>query len=97
MVGISVAMVIAENLTLTEWARFLAAFPQINTTVIDRTGLTGAFDFRIANPAAGEPGATALLPAVEPLLESQLGLKLRSIQAPVNVLVIESIERPTEN
>jgi uncharacterized protein (TIGR03435 family) len=95
--GISIAMVIAENLTMEEWSRFLAAFLQINSTVIDRTGLTGAFDFKLTNPAVGEPGGATLLPAVEPLLESQLGLKLRRAEAPVDVLVIESVERPTEN
>jgi uncharacterized protein (TIGR03435 family) len=34
---------------------------------------------------------------VEPALESQLGLKLRATEAPVDVLVIESVERPTDN
>ena len=95
--GISIAAVVAENFTMEEWARFLAAFPQINANVIDRTGLTGAFDIAIRNPAVGDPGATTLLPAVEPLLESQLGLKLRATEGPVDVLVIESVERPTEN
>jgi uncharacterized protein (TIGR03435 family) len=96
MVGVSIAMVVAENLTMEEWARFLAAFPQINANVVDRTGLTGAFDIKITNPAIGEPGAAALLPAVEPLLQSQLGLKLRPAEGAVDVLVIESVERPTE-
>ena len=41
--------------------------------------------------------AAALLPAVEPLLESQLGLKLRRAEGPVDVLVIENVERPTDN
>jgi uncharacterized protein (TIGR03435 family) len=96
-VGISIAMVVAENMTMEDWARFLAAFPQINANVVDRTGLTGAFDIKITNPAVGDPGAAALLPAVEPLLESQLGLKLRPAEGAVDVLVVESVERPTEN
>jgi len=82
---------------MEEWARFLAAFPQIDATVIDRTGMTGAFDFRLTNPAANEPGATGLLPAVQPLLESQLGLRLRPTQGPVEVLIIDRVERPTDN
>jgi hypothetical protein len=39
--AVSIAGGFAENLTMEEWARFLAAFPQIDATVIDRTGLTG--------------------------------------------------------
>ena len=97
MLGISLAMVVAENFTMEDWARFLAAFPQINANVIDRTSLTGSFDIKITNPAAGDPGGTTLLPAVEPALESQLGLKLRPAEGTVDVLVIESVERPTEN
>jgi uncharacterized protein (TIGR03435 family) len=59
--------------------------------------LTGAFDITLKNPAAGDPGGTTLLPAVEPALESQLGLKLRPTEGAVDVLVIERVERPTEN
>jgi len=98
VMAVSIAGVFAENLTMEEWARYLAAFPQIDTTVIDRTGMTGAFDFKLTNPAANEPDATTgLLPAVQPALESQLGLRLRPTQAPVEVLVIDRVERPTEN
>ena len=51
----------------------------------------------IRDPGTGEPGSANLLPAIQPLLESQLGLTLRDAQAPVEILVIESIEHPTEN
>lgn len=95
--GVSLARVVAENMTMEEWARFLAAFPQIDATVIDRTGLSGAFDFTVTNPAANDPDASPLLPAVQPLLESQLGLRLRSTEAEVEVLVIQRVERPTGN
>lgn len=87
----------AENMTMEEWARLLALAPQLNRTVIDRTGLTGGFDIMIKDPDAGEPGRANLLPAMKPALESQLGLTLRNAEAPVEVLVIESVERPTEN
>jgi uncharacterized protein (TIGR03435 family) len=60
MVGISIAGVLVENMTMEEWARFLAAFPQINANVVDRTGVTGAYDIRLTNPEAGEPRATTL-------------------------------------
>jgi uncharacterized protein (TIGR03435 family) len=37
------------------------------------------------------------LPALKPLLEGQLGLTLREAEGPVEILVIEHVERPSEN
>jgi uncharacterized protein (TIGR03435 family) len=71
--------------------------------VVDRTGLTGVFDFeyeytsRQALAPASEPGAPALAeaPTREVALEEQLGLRLEDARAPVDILVIESAERPS--
>jgi uncharacterized protein (TIGR03435 family) len=70
--------------------------------VVDRTGLTGAFDFELtfapqpgvgsADPAAG---AVERAPSVFVALQDQLGLKLEARKAPVDVLVVDRIERPT--
>jgi uncharacterized protein (TIGR03435 family) len=62
--------------------------------VIDATGLTGSFDFELAwtpDGAATPSGGASLFTAVQ----EQLGLRLEPRQAPMNVLVIESAERPT--
>jgi uncharacterized protein (TIGR03435 family) len=87
----------AENMTMADWVRILALAPQLNRTVIDRTGLTGGFDIMITAPADQVPGPGGLLPPLKPALESQLGLTLRDAQAPVEILVIENVARPTEN
>jgi uncharacterized protein (TIGR03435 family) len=34
---------------------------------------------------------------IKPLLESQLGLTLRAVEGPVEILVIEQVDHPTEN
>jgi len=68
-------------------------------TVIDRTGLQGNWDFhltftppdRLAAGAAGDAAAPDLFTA----LREQLGLKLDATQGPVNMFVVERIERPT--
>jgi uncharacterized protein (TIGR03435 family) len=78
--------------------------------VVDETGLTGKYDFTLNwDPEPGTfrtaPGAaTENAPAPDPLgptfleaVKDQLGLKLKSGKAPLKVLVIDHIERPSEN
>lgn len=66
--------------------------------VVDRTGLSGSFDFELryapdsVRATAADP--TQLLPDVFTALQEQLGLKLESQRGPVEYLVIERIERP---
>jgi len=66
--------------------------------VIDKTGLTGPFDLELQwapdQPAGGaQPDGVSLFAA----MQEQLGLKLEAKRAPVEVLVIDSAERPTED
>ncbi len=66
--------------------------------VLDQTGLTGFYDFKIdfaRDPAAAaaDSSAASLFTAVH----EQLGLKLEPRKAPIEVLVIDHAERPSEN
>jgi uncharacterized protein (TIGR03435 family) len=68
--------------------------------VLDKTGLTGRFDinFQAAPPNGGREGsAPAALPPVFTAVDDQLGLKLVPGRAPVEVLVIDRLEMPTDN
>lgn len=79
----------------------------VQRVVIDRTGLSGQFNFELkwtANPGAqGAPGASdaasldSTASSIFAALEQQLGLKLESTRGPVDVLVIDNVEHPTEN
>ena len=60
--------------------------------VLDRTGLDGEFDFVLEYDDNG-----ISRPTVFTALREQLGLKLQPDRAPVDVLVVEAAERPTEN
>lgn len=97
--GLSVATmgIFTTNMPMSDFVRLLALRPQIDRTVIDRTGLTGGYDINLRFFEPGDPGAGNLLPAIKPLLESQFGLTLRDAVGPVEILVIEQIEHPTEN
>ncbi len=90
--SIGATIIFTTNMPMTDLVRILSLRPELNTTVIDRTGLTGNFDFMIGDPASPEP-----MGPLKPLLESQLGLTLRAAEGPVEILVIDHIDHPTEN
>jgi len=81
--------------------------------VIDKTGIKGHYDFKLAfsrdglsNNFPGPPpptGAPAPLTASDPApsiftaLQEEMGLKLDSAKGMTEVLVIDSVQKPTEN
>ena len=71
---------------------------EVGRLVVDKTGLTGKYDFTLeyvpaTKAATDESGGPSIFTA----LEEQLGLKLEPAKAPMDVLVIDSIEQPTAN
>lgn len=79
----------------------LAGFQLSETTgapVIDKTGLTGMYDFRIEFSTAATPVDSAQFPSIFTALEKDLGLKLESTKASFDMLVIDHIDSaPAEN
>lgn len=61
--------------------------------VVDKTGLTGIYEFTLRYAIEPKPGGD--LPSMFTALQEQLGLKLVADRAPVPVLVVDRIERPT--
>jgi uncharacterized protein (TIGR03435 family) len=104
---------LAHGVPIDMLTRSLASLPAItalNRIVKDETGLDGTFDFDLTFPAqtAGRgqgvpaPGsAPSSSGGVEPplltALREQLGLKLDARTDNVEVLVIDSVQRPREN
>ena len=92
----------AGAMTMGEFARALA--PQVNRFVLDRTGITGFFDFDVQftpDQIVSAP-LSAPLPPVDPdgpslftALQEQLGIRLNATRGRVEVLVIDAISRPT--
>ena len=71
-----------------------------DTPVIDASGLKGSFYFTIRSQFIPFAATSRIqpdpnLPALSTALQEQLGLKLESRRGPVEVLVIDSVERPT--
>jgi uncharacterized protein (TIGR03435 family) len=66
--------------------------------VSDQTGLTGSYMAQLRwNHDPGGPTGDPSLPSLFAAVEEQLGLKLKPRKVAVDVLVIDDIERPTEN
>jgi uncharacterized protein (TIGR03435 family) len=64
--------------------------------VIDKTGLTGRYDFDLEfAPDESQSGDSK--PRIFEALQQQLGLRLEATRGPVNTLVIDQVERPSEN
>ncbi len=100
----------ASGATLAFLANFLSS--TLRRTVVDKTGITGEFDFQLTftpdTPAVPSPDASGprptdcataaeLRPYIFAAMREQLGLKLESTKGPVEILVIDHVERPSDN
>jgi uncharacterized protein (TIGR03435 family) len=67
--------------------------------VVDRTGLSGRYEFtlRFTPPSIAVGARSEERPDLFTALQEQLGLRLEPTRAPVDTLVIDSIQRPSEN
>jgi bla regulator protein blaR1 len=98
--------------TLDQLADHLTHLIALDRPVINRTGIAGIFDFRLsftrdetmprpavfagdspAEPAPQNPAGPSIFTA----MQEQFGLKLNPAKGPGTYLVIDSVERPTEN
>jgi uncharacterized protein (TIGR03435 family) len=94
-----------NRITMDMLAQFVDQ--SVDRSVVDRTGLTGTFDFTLEfAPEVGpgyQPGSTAEasdasgVPRIFSALQEQLGLKLEPQKAPLDVLVIDHVEEPSPN
>jgi uncharacterized protein (TIGR03435 family) len=67
----------------------------LQRTIQDKTGLTDRYDFTLKYTyESTDPDS---YPTLTTALQEQLGLKLESTRGLVDVLVIDHMDRPTEN
>jgi uncharacterized protein (TIGR03435 family) len=70
----------------------------VGRSVVDRTGLTGGFDFDIrAAEIAGGGGDAGDIPSIFTAIQEQLGLKLKPIRVEVEFVVVDRIHHPEAN
>jgi uncharacterized protein (TIGR03435 family) len=98
------------TVTMTELAGALTTFIGEDRAVVDKTGLPGTFDIQLhwtpsdykGNPEDQPKNEAG--PAVDPngptvftALQEQLGLRLESQKGPVDIIVIDNVEKLSEN
>ena len=74
----------------------LAAMPR---PVVDQTGLAGLYDFTLnwIHDPSGDDAIADNIANFRDALKSQLGLELKNSHAPMTILIVDHIERPSEN
>jgi uncharacterized protein (TIGR03435 family) len=77
---------------------------EVGRVVLDKTGFTELFNFRLvfaSNLASGlvvpDAAASSTGLSIFTALDEQLGMRLRAASGPVEVLVIDHVERPSPN
>jgi uncharacterized protein (TIGR03435 family) len=86
-----------KEASMSELAHTLSGSPWVGLDrfVIDATGLKGVYDFKVSVSAAPDSDPDA--PSIFTVLESHLGLKLESRKGPMEMLVIDHAEKPSDN
>jgi uncharacterized protein (TIGR03435 family) len=93
-----------HNMPMSLFANMLAG--AVDDTIVDQTGLTGSYDFTLdyyQGPGGSgvkegrEPAPDPSGPSLQTALREQLGLRLESRKGPVEMLMVEHIERLSGN
>ena len=97
---------VGNAVTLSLFAQLLSQ--RLDRTVVDKTHLDGRFDIQLhwtpdVGEAALDPGGNPLPPAdsagpsIFTAIQDQLGLKLESTKGPVDLVIIDHVEKPSAN
>jgi uncharacterized protein (TIGR03435 family) len=85
-----------RSVTMTDFAARLSRYP--GRIVVDKTGLDGLYDIKTGEFMMPFPDTPeSQLPTIFNMLESQLGLSLKTAKDPVKVLVVDAAQQPSAN
>jgi uncharacterized protein (TIGR03435 family) len=88
--------IVLKGTTLSLLANLLSS-QGLSHTVVDRTGLTDLYDITLSWSPDDVGSSDASLPSLFTALQEQLGLKLEYNKNPIDVIVIDHIEKPSAN
>jgi uncharacterized protein (TIGR03435 family) len=93
--AVSYGKLMGHDLRLSQLAYALSY--ESHRTVVDKTGLTGKYDIALTWSPEDAPASDSSAPSIFTSLQEQLGLKLQSAKGPVETLVVDHVEMPSEN
>ena len=106
-IGFSEGAMTVMNATMAEFASLMQRYVGLDRPIVDHTGIGGKHDFKLSwtpDPSQfnGSPPWPATNDANSPpglysAIQEQLGLKVQPMKEPTDVLVIDGVEKPSEN
>jgi uncharacterized protein (TIGR03435 family) len=106
-IGFSKDAMVVSNATMAEFASLMQRYVALDRPIVDHTGISGKYDFKLSwTPDPSQFNGSPIWPITNDAnsppdlytaIQEQLGLKLQPIKEPTDVLVIERVERPSEN
>lgn len=106
-IGIAWGEMTVRNATLSEFASLMQRYVRLDRPIVDHTGVAGKYDFKLnwtpdfsqfdGKPPPGPAKSDENAPSLYTAMQEQLGLKLEAVREPADVLVIDHVERPSEN
>jgi len=88
---------ITRGTSMSQLAAMLAITGELENLVVEGTGLDGYYEFSLEWTPSILAADAAPGPSLFTALQEQLGLKLEAGKGPVSVLVIDHVEKPSEN
>jgi uncharacterized protein (TIGR03435 family) len=67
---------------------------RLHAPVVDKTGLTGPFDYNIVFSREDNPSDTGGPPALITALQEEMGLRLEKTKSQVDIIVVDHVEKP---
>jgi uncharacterized protein (TIGR03435 family) len=84
----------AHGMTIGEFVTILGGYAGLDRPVVDKTALTGVFDFHLRYVRDSAPVEADAGPSIFRAVQEQLGLRLEAGKAPGEFLVIDHVEKP---
>jgi bla regulator protein BlaR1 len=98
-IAVGASAIRGKSARMSMFVGALESVPDVGRrVVIDKTGLSGAYDFSLKwTPLESASSTDTEGASLFTAIEEQLGLKLVPVKGPGQVLVIDHIEQPSEN
>jgi uncharacterized protein (TIGR03435 family) len=81
--------------SMNDFTSFLMGFVIVDREIVDRTGLDGKYNFSVTFGSNSDPEERYA--DIFNAIKTQLGLRLVDTKTPIDVIIVDSVQRPTDN